>query len=433
MKIGIVGAGALGLSCAYDLINKGFDVTIIEKSDGFSGLLTSIKIKEEYIERYYHHIFTNDTEIIKLIKEVGLGEKLLWLEPSNSIYISDKIYPFTTPLDLLRFKEVSFIDRIKMGLLVLRAKNVKNWEELDDITAEDWIIKNTSESVYEKLWKPLLISKFDKDYENISATWIWNKFKLRGSSRESGVKTEKLGYLDGGFYLLYKKLVAILEEKGCKFAFSSGVNAIEEDENKKVLLKTDKNDYEFDKVVFSGAPNILKHVAKGFDDAYIKKLERIRYKGNICVMLETSEKISNCYWLTVADNKIPFVLVIEHTNLLKDDRYGEHITYLSRYIDVSDELFKKSDEEILEIFYAGLKKIFPNWNAKSVIKATVSRAPYTQPVVDLGYGNNLLKHETPFKNLILASMAQIYPEDRGQNYSIRMGRDIANRIIKEKT
>ena len=32
---------------------------------------------------------------------------------------------------------------------------------------------------------------------------------------------------------------------------------------------------------------------------------------------------------------------------------------------------------------------------------------------------------TPVANLLLATMAQIYPEDRGTNYAVRQGRDAA--------
>jgi len=99
---------------------------------------------------FYHHIFTNDVEIIKLIEELNLSSELMWLEPKNAIYINRKLYPFTSPIDLLLFKELSFIDRIRMGLLVFKAKFLKDWMELENISSRDWIIKNAGKDVYEK-------------------------------------------------------------------------------------------------------------------------------------------------------------------------------------------------------------------------------------------------------------------------------------------
>jgi len=48
------------------------------------------------------------------------------------------------------------------------------------------------------------------------------------------------------------------------------------------------------------------------------------------------------------------------------------------------------------------------------------------------YRDNLPDHRTPVPGLYLANMQQIYPEDRGQNYSIRMGEQIARLAIADR-
>ena len=53
------------------------------------------------------------------------------------------------------------------------------------------------------------------------------------------------------------------------------------------------------------------------------------------------------------------------------------------------------------------------------------KAPFAQPIVTLGYPDRLPSHQTPVTNLFLANMSQVYPQDRGQNYSIAM----AERLI----
>ena len=50
------------------------------------------------------------------------------------------------------------------------------------------------------------------------------------------------------------------------------------------------------------------------------------------------------------------------------------------------------------------------------------KAAYSQPIVGKHYGSLIPDWETPMENVYLASMAQIYPEDRGTNYAIREGR-----------
>jgi len=50
---------------------------------------------------------------------------------------------------------------------------------------------------------PLLVSKFDYDADKISGTWLWNKFKLRGSTRGKNINKELLGYMKAvsGLYM----------------------------------------------------------------------------------------------------------------------------------------------------------------------------------------------------------------------------------------
>jgi hypothetical protein len=48
--------------------------------------------------------------------------------------------------------------------------------------------------------------------------------------------------------------------------------------------------------------------------------------------------------------------------------------------------------------------------------------------VTLNYREKLPEHRTPLKNLYLANTSQIYPEDRGTNYSVRLGNQIADLV-----
>ena len=163
---------------------------------------------------------------------------------------------------------------------------------------------------------------------------------------------------------------------------------------------------------------------------YRAALRSIKYKANLCLALELKESLSPYYWITVAQEGFPFVLVIEHTNLVGLRGYGSHIIYLSRYLDASDPLFSASDSEIEEKFTDGLKRIFPDFEADYIKKATVSRVRYAQPVVKIGCSENIPDIETPLDGLFLASMPQIYPEDRGLNYAVRLGRQAADRLIR---
>jgi len=423
MNTAIIGAGPAGLTAALELSKLGEHITLYERDIGqIGGLAGAEPVNETYIDRFYHHIFTSDTDVLNLINEMGLAKDMIWEEPKNGIYLNGTLYPFTSPMDLITLPEVSLIGRFRMGLAVLMAKNVKDYLSMEGINAKDWLIQKTGRDAYEKIWRNLLYSKFDKDADSVSGVWIWNKFKLRGSTRQN-ISKEMLGYLRGSFFRLYQAVSEHLQNSGTKIIYEP-VTHISGDDGK-VVIDTEHGSTVYDKALFSGAPAQLCELCD-FPASYIEKASQTKYKSNICMTIMTRQKISDYYWVTVAQHDAPFVLFIEHTNLIKDPEYKDkHIIYLSRYIDETDPFWDTPDEEIKDVFFEYLGRLFPGFRREAVTDSYINRAVYSQPVIGLNYSKRILPFETPVKGLYLASMAQIYPEDRGQNYAVNMGRKIA--------
>ena len=147
------------------------------------------------LEKFYHHLFTSDTAMAALIERLRLGSKLQWLPTTNSYY-ANRFYRLSTPVDLLRFSHISLVDRIRLGMLYLRTRFVSDWHALEEITARDWLVAMAGEGVYRGVWEPMLRGKFGRYADEVAAVWIWNKLKLRGSSRGKG-QEERLGYPEG--------------------------------------------------------------------------------------------------------------------------------------------------------------------------------------------------------------------------------------------
>jgi protoporphyrinogen oxidase len=432
MKIGIAGAGATGLTAAYELAKAGHEVTILEAADYKGGLVGTVRVGELDIERFYHHIFTSDTYVIDTIEEMGLSDKLKWISPRSGIYSSKRLFPFSTPMDLLRFNVIPFIERVRLGMLVLYARSINNWAHLEKVTAKDWVTKLAGKNAYEKFWGPLLNSKFDTNANDVAAVWIWNKFKLRGSTRGKDTSSEMFGYLSGSFGQIYKRLTEEIIKRNGQINYACRVSRISKAEDGSIAIESSTGNYHFDKFIFTGSPGLLSNLCTEFTPEYAKKLNGIKYKGNICVLMELEKPLSDYYWITIAENGAPFVLVIEHTNLVKDPLYQSHVAYLSRYLDAENPVFSYTDEELKTLFYNYLKEIFPHFKEADVKKILISRTKFAQPVVMLNYSDSIPPLSTSVEGLYLASMAQIYPEDRGQNYSYRMGKEVAKLCIQDK-
>lgn len=428
-QITIVGGGFTGLSAAYELAKSGVKVTVLEAENEIGGLAAAFEVANKKLDRFYHHWFTNDLEVMGLIEELGLNDHVE-INPTNTgMYYANNFFKLSTPWDLLNFTPLNFIDRIRLGLLALRARRVKNWEQLEGKTAYEWLTELGGERVFRIVWQPLLKGKFGPYAEKISAVWFWNKLKLRGGSRGKGGE-ERLAYFKGGFIALADALADKIKEFGGSILLNSAVSKIEKvDDHWHVT--TSSGYVVSDKVVVSTALSLVADMIKSWAHPdYVNSLTRIQYIGNVCLVLELNQSLSETYWLNVNDPNFPFVGIIEHTNFEKPETYGgNHIVYLSKYLPHTDSLYSMSADEFLDYALPFLTEMFPKFERKWILAHHLWRARWSQPVVEKHYSKLIPSQDGPKEGFYSCSMAQIYPEDRGTNYAIREGRKIAKSIL----
>src|SRR5688572_24327835 len=131
-RIGIIGGGITGLTAAYRLKQAGCAVTIFEASGELGGLASGFSLAGYPVEKAYHFLYKTDEHILALVDEFGLSDKLSYNKSSVSTYYGGKLYPMMSPLDLIKFTPISFIDRIRAGVTVLWLQRVKNWRALSE-------------------------------------------------------------------------------------------------------------------------------------------------------------------------------------------------------------------------------------------------------------------------------------------------------------
>ena len=137
MKICIIGAGIAGLSAAYNLSKNGHEVSIYESSPFAGGQASTIKINDFEIEKAYHHLFVTDKAILNLYKELGMSKDLKWYKSSVATYSEGKVWKTTSPFDLLLLSLIPFKERIKLILLSLRLKLLRNWKKMKSSLLEE--------------------------------------------------------------------------------------------------------------------------------------------------------------------------------------------------------------------------------------------------------------------------------------------------------
>ena len=425
--INIVGGGFTGLTMGYYLAKAGWAVNIFEKDAEVGGLAGSFKVEGENLEKFYHHWFTNDLHIMDLIKELNCEDHIIIRPTRTGMYYSNNFFKLSSPLDLLKFKPLNLINRIRLGFVVLAVRTVKDWMKLERITAKDWLTKICGKQGYTVVWEPLLKGKFGRYAESVSAVWFWNKLKLRGGSRGEKGK-ENLAYYKGGFASLADSMMKEIHNMGGMVHVNRAVVSVTNDE----IKTADGEVFKADKTVLTiPLPLISNLLKEAVDASYIEQLNKIQYIGNVCLTLELKQSLSEIYWLNVNDPGFPFVGVIEHTNFESKETYkGRHIVYLSKYLPTDETLYNMTEKEFFDYAMPYIKKMFPLFTEDWVLDYHVWKEAYSQPLVTLHYSKLIPGFTTPLPNVLINTMAQIYPEDRGTNYAVREGKLMAQKLIK---
>ena len=432
-RVGIIGGGVAGLAAAYRLMQKGHQVALYEASDAVGGLVRTFEVGGGRLEAFYHHLFDTDTTIIRLIEELGLGDRMVWLNSRVGFYRGGRIYDFVTPVDVLRFKPLPLPDRVRAGLMGLRLRRQHQWEQFERITAEEWIKKNVSRRVFDVVWGPLLRGKFGEQASEVCMAWLWNKIYLRFRSRRGLMQREVLAYLMGSFGLYVDELERRLRAGGVEVHTGRPVERVLVEGGKASGLRlADGGSVSCDAVIAAVSSRVFEKIAPSLPEDYMRRVISVRWQWATCLLLSLKHSLSPIYWLNIGDREVPFIAAIEHTNFISREHYGGlHVLYLSNYLAPSSPLLQMDVDETCELYLPHLQKINPEFSLDWIVDRWLFKGPDAQPVFTRNYREILPDHRTPVPGLYLANMSQIYPEDRGQNYSIRMGEQVAEMVVAD--
>ncbi|OGL22492.1 protoporphyrinogen oxidase [Candidatus Saccharibacteria bacterium RIFCSPHIGHO2_01_FULL_45_15] len=418
-KVLIVGGGATGLLAAYELQKENIDVIIVERSDVLGGLAGNFYVQGTSLEKFYHHLFTTDKYALDVIKEVGLGEKLKVYPSNNGIYYENEIHAFSSPLDMLRFKPVDFIGRVRFGASSAFLKATKNWKPLEKQLALKWMNKWAGKRATEVIWKPLIEGKFGDRADEIAMSWLWARIHNRSFN---------LAYLDGGFQQIYEKLAESIQKKEGEIIFGESVEALNKVESGVSATLGSGEVILADAAIVTVPEPVFAKMA-GYE------LDTSRTHGHLgatCFILELNRSLIPYYWLNINDKSFPFLAVVEHTKMVDKKAYGDkNIVYVGNYVPHDDWRFTTDPDVLLKKYIPYLQKLNPDFEESWIEKSHFFKAPYTQPIVTRDYGTQIPPHKTVVPHVWLATMAQIYPEDRGQNYAFRMAKQITKEVMED--
>lgn len=446
MDIGIIGAGVAGLTAAYDLTRQGHRVTVYEARPYVGGLAAGFKDAgwDWALERFYHHIFASDRDIIALVNELGIGDTLFFPSPVTSILKDGKLYPINKPLagpwlerlplgkslsnvaDLvatglrvLAFRPIPFLARFRVGLATAYLRYNPRWQPLEQVTAHEWLSRAAGARAYEAFWQPLLEGKFGPYYRDVNMAWFWARVVAR---------TPKLGYFEGGFQAFLETLAERVRAQGGEILLEHHVRGIHPTTEGRIRLELREMAPVHDRVLATCSPQMLKERTPALPAAYTAGLDALASMGAVVLVLAVRQPVSaGHYWINIPKREgFPFLAFVEHTNYVDRRHYGgDTLLYCGDYLEPGHPHFDLEPEALLERFIPGIQRINPAFDRSWIRKVWKFSELYAQPVPLLNHSQHIPPLETPIPNLFMANMSQVYPWDRGTNYAVEIGRRVA--------
>ena len=419
--VAVLGAGPMGLAVAYQLVKDGKRPIVFEADSRVGGMTASFDFNGLQIERYYHFHCTSDLGFIQVLQELGLEQKLHWVETKMAYYYQGKIHPWGNPIALLKFSGLGLVAKIRAGLFLFLATKRNDWRALDKLEATAWMKRWMGQEAYTVLWQKLFDYKFYDYAQQLSAAWIWARIRRLGRSRYSLFR-EKLGYLEGGSKVLMEAMANYITAHGGEIRLQSPVQKVVIEDGRVTGLQIADNFMPFAQVVSTVPLPYVPRLIPDLPPAALDKLRALRNMAVVCVIVKLRKPVSQYFWMNVNDPAMDIPGIVEYTNLRPLDH---HIVYVPYYMPGEHPKYAEPDE----VFIAKVKSYLMAINTALVdddfIDIRANRYRFAQPICGPGFMDQLPPVQLPIGGLLVADTSYYYPEDRGISESIDFGKKMA--------
>jgi protoporphyrinogen oxidase len=423
-RIAVLGAGPMGLAVAYQLALDGHQPVVFEADDRVGGMTAAFDFNGLTIERYYHFHCISDHAFLQALNELGLQDKMHWVETKMGYWFQDKLQPWGNPVALLKFKGLSFVAKFRYGLHAFLSTKRRDWRPLDNLEATGWIKRWVGAEAYEVLWRRLFDYKFYDYAGGLSAAWIWSRIRRIGRSRYDLFR-EKLGYLEGGSETLLQALKAAIESHGGEIRLKSPVAKVAIESGVVKGIETPAGFEAFDKVVSTVPLPYVPRIMPDLPPDVLAKFRSLKNIAVVCVIAKLRKPVTENFWLNTNDPDMDIPGLVEYSNLRPLDT---HVVYVPFYMPGEHPKFQEPDQVFLDKVKRYLKKINADLSDDDFIELRASRYRHAQPICEPGHLDRLPPVALPVKGLWVADTSYYYPEDRGISESIGFGRAMAKQV-----
>ncbi|NES23534.1 MAG: FAD-dependent oxidoreductase [Symploca sp. SIO3E6] len=182
-KVVVVGAGLAGLACAYELSQRGFTVTLLERAPQLGGKIASWSIqvgKETFLmEHGFHGFFPQYYNLKSLVEELNIKDNFRSLEFYSVVFRDGKYQPevfrpnhSAFPWNIVDLALAS-PNRLNWGINLTKIAHWRvfreisgfqipeSFQRLDDVSVSDWVQSDFPQGLYDLYFLPFAKSSLN--------------------------------------------------------------------------------------------------------------------------------------------------------------------------------------------------------------------------------------------------------------------------------
>jgi protoporphyrinogen oxidase len=405
----IIGAGISGLATAWSLVEKGYNVTILEKNDFAGGMCASFKHNDFVLDYGPHKLYSQLPGMMQKFKDLIGESDTLTVKKKNSLRLVGKYFNFPiNPVQMLKSIGPSTVlagTKAGFGYAKAVAKGVIARKEPE--TYEEYFMKGFGKAGYELIFKDYAWKVWgdpSKLSEEIGRkrTPVPSIFKLvagviSGSKNKPDVSAEFFYYPKKGVGVICDSMRKKIEEKGGKIIFNSKLTKIDIQNNKIESIEFESNGEQqtlkADTLVSTIPLLELIDVIEPAVDVEVKgEVKKLEYKALIVMYIVLNkERALKDNWIFFPERKFIFNRVSEQKSFSEHTGPADKTVLMAEVTCGEDsQLWKMSDDDLFKAIIRDLEEAGIA-EEKEVTEYFSKRMKKTYPVYLVKYKQSLDK------------------------------------------
>ncbi len=374
----IIGSGIAGLSTAYHLSKAGIKVHILESSKNLGGRLTAFfdSNSEETIENGQHALMSAYCNFLEIIENFDISNyinfqnhlKVEFFDTKgknstlNCGYLPGK---FGFILGFLLLNGISYNSKKSIfGLIKVIEKNNLN---INDLTCFEFLKQhNQSSEAISRFWEPFIIATMNSDVNIASARIFCNIVK---KAFINDINNSKLGFANIDYQTILNRILQNLAKNGVKISYDSKVEKLEIQNNKIAGVHTKNAFYQADFVISTLQPFSLINI---IPNEYLERfsyLNKFQYSPIISIYFWQNEKLFDNDFVSVLNSPIQWIF--NRRKLIKKEQNFKYKESYSITISSAYEFMRMKKEELMDIIYNELSKLFPKFDKSKILHSRI--------------------------------------------------------------